>query len=215
MSLQTILESIRASGKSQVDEIEMRAYVQARQFLADARLEAQQEKEDACVAVAAQAYRERARIIHRARLETLRITGGVREALMDAALDRARGRLASFRMDTAYPAVLRRLTQAALAELAGSLDGPGQAHLSVDSRDRTLLESILRDLGLDLPVSYDLDCWGGLIAKSQDNRVVVINTLEARLERATPYLRRYLSALFEEERSEVKSNPMRLIASIP
>ncbi len=214
MSLQTILESIRASGKSQVDEIEMHAYAQARQILADARLEAQQEKEDACVAVAAQAYRERARIIHRARLETLHITGSVREALVDAALDQARGRLASLRMNTAYPAVLRRLTQAALAELAGSLEGSGMTHLSVDPRDRTLLESILRDLGLDLPVSYDLDCWGGLIAKSQDNRVVVINTLEARLERAIPYLRRYLSALFEQERPEVKSDQIRETASI-
>jgi vacuolar-type H+-ATPase subunit E/Vma4 len=66
------------------------------------------------------------------------------------------------------------------------------------------LKNILDDLKLDLPVSYELNCWGGLIAKSGDGRVVVINTFESRLERATAFLRRYLAALFEEEQSEAK-----------
>jgi hypothetical protein len=35
----------------------------------------------------------------------------------------------------------------------------------------------------------------------------VINTLEARLQRATPYLRRYLAALFEAAQAESPSVP--------
>jgi vacuolar-type H+-ATPase subunit E/Vma4 len=58
---------------------------------------------------------------------------------------------------------------------------------------------------LELPVSCELNCWGGLTAKSEDGRVVVINTLESRLERATAFLRRHLAALFEEEQSNVKA----------
>jgi hypothetical protein len=34
--------------------------------------------------------------------------------------------------------------------------------------------------------------------------VVVINTFESRLERATAFLRRHLASLFEEEQSVVK-----------
>jgi vacuolar-type H+-ATPase subunit E/Vma4 len=48
-----------------------------------------------------------------------------------------------------------------------------------------------------------MDCWGGVVAKSEDGCIVIINTLEARLERATPYLRRYLAALFESEGDDV------------
>jgi vacuolar-type H+-ATPase subunit E/Vma4 len=61
-----------------------------------------------------------------------------------------------------------------------------------------LLEGLLLDLWLELPISYELNCWGGLIVKSEDGRVVVINSLETRLERAIPFLGHYLSALFDE-----------------
>ena len=64
------------------------------------------------------------------------------------------------------------------------------------------MENILADLKLDLSVDYQLDCWGGVIAKSEDGRVVVINTFESRLEHATAYLRSHLAAMFEEDRLE-------------
>jgi vacuolar-type H+-ATPase subunit E/Vma4 len=68
-----------------------------------------------------------------------------------------------------------------------------------DPRDRSLVENILQEMGLEIPVSYEVECIGGLIAGSADGEIVVINTMEARLERAIPNLRRYLAALFEEE----------------
>ncbi len=102
--------------------------------------------------------------------------------------------------------MFRRLTQEALDELAGSLEKPGKARLEADPRDQEQLESILSGIGLNLEVSYCLNCWGGIVAKSQDGQVVVINTLEARLERAAPYLRRYLAALFESEHPESETS---------
>jgi vacuolar-type H+-ATPase subunit E/Vma4 len=137
-------------------------------------------------------------------LEALRIKGSVRETLVEAVLDQVRGRLQGLRLNAIYPTVLCRLAQTSLAELAGSLEEPGKTRLSADPRDETLLTGILHEMELNLPVSYDLECWGGLIARSDDNRVVVINTLEARLERAIPYLRRTLSAYFEDEQTDHK-----------
>ncbi len=200
MGLQAILEKIRAAGEAQIQGIEKDTLSQISEILAQVRLEAQQIEEDACANASAPAVAERARILHRARLESLRIVGDVRENLVDTALTRTRERLASIRADPCYLEVLRTLTQEALTEL----ESDGNAKLLADPRDEKMLMSILHDLKLDLPVSYELNCWGGLIAKSADGRVVVINTFEARLERALTFLRHHLAALFEEEQTPMK-----------
>ena len=199
MSLSAILESIQASGDAQVRAIEMQAYEQSRILLANARLEAQLIEVQARNMAITPAFKEKARILHRARLEALQIVGGAREALVDAALDQLRGRLVGLRSDASYPSVVRRITHEALAELEDSLQDLTHVQLMADPRDRSLVENILHEMGLDIPVSYELECIGGLIAGSADGEIVVINTLEARLERAIPSLRRYLAALFEEE----------------
>jgi len=54
-------------------------------------------------------------------------------------------------------------------------------------------------MDLNLPMVTELNVWGGLIVKSEGAKVVVINTLEARLNSATSYLRRFLAALFENQ----------------
>lgn len=202
MSLLAILDAIRTSGQAQVREIEEKTYQKIREMRVNARLDARRIREETSRATLAPALRERARIFHRARLEALQIIGNGREALVDAALDQTRGHLEGLRTDEAYPSVLKRLTEDALNELAISLEEPGRARLEADVRDRDLLENILAENRMNLEVDYTLNCWGGLIAKSQDGRVVVINTLEARFERATPFLRRYLAALFEREDPE-------------
>lgn len=214
MSLLAILDAIHASGQAQVRKIENRAYRQIHEMRVNARLDAVEIEDENRSAVVAPAIRERARILHRARLEALQITGNGREALVDSVLDQTRGHLDGLRTDAAYLAVLRRLTQEALDELAVSLEKPRKARLEADPRDRKQMECILSDIGLNLEVSYCLNCWGGLVAKSQDSRVVVINTLEARLERATPYLRRYLAALFEHEPPESETNQVFEVAVV-
>ncbi len=202
MGLQAILEKIRAEGEAQVQEIEQSAQIQVNGILAQARAEARQIEEDACAEVSAPAVAERARILHRARLEALRIIGDVREELVDTAITRARERLASIRADRSYPEVVRTLTEEALAELNSG--DAGNAQLLADPRDRAILASVLDDLELDLPVDYGLNCWGGLIAKSKDGRVVVINTFESRLEHATAFLRSHLAAFFEQEQPALR-----------
>jgi vacuolar-type H+-ATPase subunit E/Vma4 len=211
MSLHAILEKIRAAGESRVYEIETRAYAQQREILSNARLESEALRKQACTEAMMPATRERARILHLARLEALRTTGSLRESLIDSAYERIHGYLAGIRFDVTYPEVLRRLLIEALDELKSTLSIMGkqasanQCCLEADPRDKETLENLLSMMDLSLPISYTLNCWGGVIAKSEDGRVVVINTLEARLERATPFLRRFLAALFESSHSEVKN----------
>jgi vacuolar-type H+-ATPase subunit E/Vma4 len=201
MSLHAILEAIRESGEAKVREIESHAYAQAHEVITNARIEAEGIQEQACASALEPAYRERARIIHRARLEAMQIVGNTRKELVDAALEQVRGRLAGFRTDPRYPEVLRHLLQQALSELNGSgwqVMDPGTACLEADPCDRLLIEALLQELHLNLPVSYSIQCWGGLIARNENGHVAVINTLESRLERAVPYLRSHLVAFIEE-----------------
>lgn len=208
MSLEAILQAIHLSGESEVQEIKRRARNQANELLESARLEAQKIEENVCSKEILPAYRERARIIHQARSGSMRVVGNAREVLIDKALDRARGHLAGIRSDPVYPTVLRKLIQETLAELEDTLEDIQLSRLEADPRDRTLLEEILGDMQPVLPVEYSMDCWGGIIAKSGDDRVVIINTLEARFNRAAPFLRRYLAALFEnQEAADERDRP--------
>jgi len=199
MSLETILAAIRAAGDAQVSEIEAGARTQIYEIMATARLEAEDLEEDACNNAVAPASKERARIIHRARLESMRIVGGAREELIEKTLERTRGVLAGLRTDRAYPDVLCRLLEEAMAELQSSVGEGVQVKIEADPKDFDLLERMLRHMVLELRVSYTLDGWGGLVARSEDGRVMVSNILETRLERALPFLRQYLAALFEDE----------------
>jgi vacuolar-type H+-ATPase subunit E/Vma4 len=201
MSLQVILERIQATGEAQVQVIEQESHRRANEILAQAYIEAEQIEAEACAESGAPANAERARTLHRARLDALHILGEVREDLVDTAIGRTRERLASLRSDPSYPEVLRTLTEEALTGLAVS-EGNAKPKVQADPRDMAMLGSILERLQLNVPVRYDLNSWGGVIMASPDGRVVVINTLERRLEQAMPFLRRQLAAYFEEEQPE-------------
>jgi vacuolar-type H+-ATPase subunit E/Vma4 len=199
MSLETILEAIRIAGQEQVNRVELAAQTQVIEILDKANEEADQIREQASDEATAPGYRERSRILHKARMVALQIIGDARQDFIDAALEQTRIRLASIYTEASYPAVLRKLTREAFDELEGSLSDIHKATVEVDHRDLELMKSILAEMGMDVPVSTDLTSWGGLIVKSEAAKVVVINTLEARLASATPYLRRSLAALFENQ----------------
>ncbi len=205
MSLEAILEAIGEAGDAQVSEIEARTRTQVYEILANARVEAEDVEDEGYNTAFTPSAKERARIVHKARLEAMRIVGEAREALIDMTLERTRGALAGLRTDRQYPDVLCRLLEEALAELSSSLAHDAIIHLEADKRDQKLMESLLRHLVVDLDVDYTQDCWGGLIARSEDGRVVVDNLLETRLERAIPFLRQYLAAWFEDEQWQIST----------
>ena len=206
MSLHHILEAIEVEGDTQVYEIEAQTFTQCSEIIAEAHLVSEKTKAEVRAKEIAPAYKERARIIQKARLKALQIIGDAREELVDTALGQVHEQLASIRTDNAYPIILRKLLQESLTELSNSLSNNDIIKLEADARDRGVLKNILTDLKLDFSVRYTLDCWGGVVAKSEDDCIVVINTLETRLERATPYLRCYLAALFESEGDDIAVN---------
>ena len=201
MSLEAILVEIEASGEAEAARLRAETEARARQRLADAEQAAAARQDEARRAALLPVPGERARQLHHARLEALRMVGKVRDRLVEAALAETRRRLAGLRAGPDYPLILRCLTEEAIRVLGDEAAGTGSppSWLEADPRDEALLRRILRDLGLDLAVRPSLEGWGGLVARSGDGRIVATNTLEARLERATPFLRRDLAAFFEQE----------------
>lgn len=199
MSLETILQAIRTAGEAQVSQVEVQARRQIETILAQARQDAVGTKMKEFHSIVTPAAKERSRILHQARLEALQTTGNQREALIDACLEAACLRLADLRSQPEYGKILLNLIQEALEEIHFSCGEKHTPCLLIDPRDRKLVEDILGKLKLTLPVQEELTCWGGVVARSEDGRVVMINTLEARLGRASPPLRRGLSGIFEAE----------------
>jgi vacuolar-type H+-ATPase subunit E/Vma4 len=199
MSLSAIITAIQASGDSQVRKIESDFLTQCNEILADAHSQAEQVKAEAYSNAIEPAYRELARSHQRGRLQSLQIIGNARKEFVETAFDQLQERLAMEREQDHYSKILRQLVEEAIQELEKSLSSKEVIRIEADPRDRDVMESIINQMGLHFPVNYVLNCWGGLIAKSEDNRIVVINTLETRLERATSYLQRYLAVVFESD----------------
>jgi vacuolar-type H+-ATPase subunit E/Vma4 len=197
MSLEAILAAIEAAGEIEVARLRAEAEGRVRQSLSEAEKVAGLRREEARREALRPVAGERARRLHQAKVEALRIGGEVRERLVQTALSEARNHLARLRDDLDYPLIQRGLIEEAIGALGDEVAAASRCRLEVDQRDAALVRRILEDLGLDLKIALSLHCWGGVVAHSADDGIVATNTLEARLERATPFLRRRLAGLFE------------------
>lgn len=198
MSLEAILEEIRKSGETELAEIETEVQEKEQAILAEAEAEAERRRKQIVERAAREGKQEREHILEHARLQALRIESDAREDLIEETLASARQRLQALREEeqAEYAAALLRLAQGGLAELHESTGRDSRVLLRLDSRDEDRFQNVLEELDGDLETEYDLETWGGLTAASEDGRVVVYNTFEARLDRAMHYLRRTLAAIY-------------------
>jgi vacuolar-type H+-ATPase subunit E/Vma4 len=202
MSLETILNTIAVSGKAELEWLRQETANQIQTIMEEAEQKAAARYETARQTILQPVAGERARRLHQAKLKALKIVGTARDEVAAMALSQARRHLIELRHQSTYPYFLRRLTEEAIKtlgeeELNGSRAPSSEPpEVEVDLRDEATLRQILRQIELDMTVSSTLNSWGGVKVSSGDGRVVVTNTLESRLERATPYLRQELAAFF-------------------
>jgi len=202
MSLETILQKITASGEAELIELQQETGAQIQEILAEAEKEVAERREAARQEVLQPVSGECARRTHKAKLEALQLVGHARDEVVAEALAQVEACLRQLRHSPQYAAILNRLVEEAVQVLGEeelnekSATNPCLLELAIDRRDESLWTDLL---ALELNVVTSLDSWGGLILRSGDGRIIVTNTLEARLERATPYLRQELAAYFEQE----------------
>lgn len=198
MSLEIILSRIRADGEQQARQIIHQAEEDACLVLEQARQEAGQIYQAAYREALLPSEGECARRINEASFEASCLLGQARERFIEAALYALRERLNHIRETDGYAQVLGRGLREVLPPENGRRSLRERVSLEADPRDRALLEHLLAESGLDLEVRYTLTCMGGINACSEGLGERVVNTLDSRLERALPYLRRELAHRFEE-----------------
>lgn len=199
MDIADILDAIEASGVEQIEAIRKKAQEEADERLNAAGKEAKEIREKVCSEIVRSAERQRRKMLHETNLKCLQIEEQARGKLIDEFLKRTRERLKNSREDERYPDILHRLTDDAVKALADSLNGDESVIIESDPRDEEHIRKILHVLSWDGKSKGEYQCWGGVIASSGDGRVKVINTLETRMERAMPYLRKSFSIRLKED----------------
>jgi vacuolar-type H+-ATPase subunit E/Vma4 len=205
MSLETILNTIAVSGEAELERLRQETAGQIQVIMDKASETGAARRETARLTVLQPVAGERARRLHQAKLKALKIVGEARDEVVATALAQARRHLIELRQQPAYGYLLSLLTKEAIKmigeeELNGvGAPSPDPPEVEADLRDKADLQPILQELGLGLTLSLTLNSWGGVRVRSGDSRVVVTNTLESRLERATPYLRQELAAFFTRD----------------
>lgn len=190
MALQDILDVIAADA-----EREAAAITQAAEVAYVARLQAAEAKaQELRAGILAEAERmaehEKARRLHRVKLEALREQVQVQESAFREAVRRSQQQLAQARQHAGYPSALIQL----LAEALAPFDEPVVVVVHPDD------VGIIRD-SLSVPgrpscqVEVDSSLAPGVIVRSHDGRLISDNTVPSRLQRALPDLHSLLSDL--------------------
>ncbi len=122
-----------------------------------------------------------------ARLEAKRVISEAKEAVVDDAIEDLFALMRKFPQDRRYPAYLKRLVKAGIAEL-----GEPRAVVHVRKADKKHLA------GVKATVKADLDAFGGAVVESSDGRVSINLTLASLLEERKELVRkRIYEALFK------------------
>ena len=193
MALNDILQVINADANREVAAIRSAAEEATAVRLQEAETEAAAVHQRILAEAQAAAEQQAARLLHRARLETLRHRVEVQETAFRMAVGRARESLESARERSDYDALLGAL----LDESLSGFDEP--VTIVVHPDDAVVMRSILQDRGgSEYTVETSAEVSMGVVVRSQDGRIVIENTLHSRLERALPDLRAQLADLLSD-----------------
>jgi len=207
MSLTEILAVIRASGQHRASEIEAQIKAQQDAMLADAEAKAIIVRKEARRMAVQPALNQRAALIYDAQIEALRIIAESRESILNIILNGIHDKLVQIRFEEDYPVLLKGLFLEAVHEFSEIENLEKKATIRANPLDRAYLEGYLDELDLDVTIQYDLNSWGGVIIRSDDDRITIDNSLESRFERAVPLVRRSLTLQLEEIVSEQRAKP--------
>lgn len=187
MPLSKLLEALEADSEREAERITREAEARAQQILAEARQAAERAEETTRREAVASLPAAQARIDYEAQLKIQEMFANVREQVIGRAMGAVTDELVKLPDTPRYADVMRALLEEAVHLIDADLV------VRVRAEDKKLIEKLAKELGRKATVEATLTGWGGLIALSADGGVRVDNTLEARLESATPAIRQYIA----------------------
>lgn len=193
MALEHLLAAIEQEAAQEIARIEAESRRTAEKILAQAEAQAQEIEATALAAAEAKLRSDAARLIVQARIAATRHVMHVREAIYQRAAQEAQAELAAVRSRPDYPAILAALLAEAIAALPAAHGSGGSLVIYCDPRDAGQVQALAASQAASVVPS--LTTWGGVDVATADHRIVARNTLEARLARAEPHLRRMVAQL--------------------
>jgi len=199
MDLDAILDGIQKAGQQQITQIEQDADRQASQILSKIQKDADSQKNRILADGRARLNREQAMIDQQSVIQALQIHADARHTLIESVLKKVTDRFANLREDKQYEKILTNLVDEAMQSITPSLIHHQKVILHFDPRDKEIANRILKKYEQSITVAFDIECFGGCTAETEDGMVFALNTIESRFEHAAPYIKQNLSIFFERK----------------
>ncbi len=193
MPLEHILRAMQAQADSEIDKITRASDDEAASLIAEAEAESQKIRARHRARVEPMLVTEAASLQNTAKIGALRAIANAREQLLVEAFKQAANCLAEMRASPSYAAIFRALAREAITGLGGDL----VAH--VDPRDMALARSVFAELGAQVEIKQQDIPLGGLEVMTPDGRVMIVNTLASRLDRARNQLRGPVAGILADQ----------------
>lgn len=192
MPYEDLISAVKAGAQERIKEIQERAQAEALKIRKDAE-ERTQSTRSANLEEAARGVKlEKSKLISKAGAEKRMALARVKDDLFQKVFTRAAQQMASARNNPAYRESFKNMVREAMEELAGQ-----EVTVHIDPRDEPLCREILTEIQRNCGVVTDLTTLGGLNATTADERLMVFNTIESRLQRAKELMKsEVMSALY-------------------
>lgn len=192
MPYEDLISAVKAGAQERIKEIQERAQAEALKIRKDAE-ERTQSTRSAYLEEAARGVKlEKSKFISKAGAEKRMALARVKDDLFQKVFTRAAQQMASARNNPAYRESFKNMVREAMEELAGQ-----EVTVHIDPRDEPLCREILTEIQRNCGVVTDLTTLGGLNATTADERLMVFNTIESRLQRAKELMKsEIMSALY-------------------
>jgi len=201
MELDVILDGIRTAGQQQILQIEQEAEKQTSQILTRAQSDADLQRNRILADGRARLNREKALVEQQSVIQALQIHADARQSLIERALKKVTELFSNLRGKKEYEKILMSQVEEAIHSIRPSLVDHQKIILHFDPRDRETTENISKKFPEHISIQYDLNCFGGCSAETEDGMVRALNTIESRFQHALPYIQQDLSLFFERKSS--------------
>lgn len=178
MAIDDILKAIEEEGQQTVADIKERAVAQADEIVAEASARAKTVTEQAVEREREKIAAEAAEIVNAARLRGRRIVSEAIERAIEGVFADLEERLRTAVADTK-----RQLLRSLLLEIAGAFPNSHRPVIGVSPADRALVEQLAKELGVVANFETDEELSGGLVARNDEETLVVDASLETVVEK--------------------------------
>lgn len=196
-----MLHSIRNVGHGQARQIESEAQQRLNQINEKKQREADAQRQRILKDGEISLSRQQALIEQQALMRALQIHADARQSLVESALDEARAGFAQLRSRKDYKQIFTDLVQEALDAVQPSLMPGQRTILHIDPRDKRLAAEVCKKLKVTPEIVEDLECFGGCQAETEDQLVMVKNTIDSRFDHGLPLIRQEMAIFFEKRLS--------------